>query len=158
MNAPVLKSHACRRREGGTAAVEFALLAPVLLVLLLFPIFFGRVFWHYTVAQKAAQDAARYMSTVSVQEMRSTTLAQEAAKVAVSIAAAELAELAPGSDIGDAIIQCGTLPCGSRAGYVPTTVRVAITFGIFDTFFGVIDTGRYGWDITADITVSYVGT
>jgi Flp pilus assembly protein TadG len=146
------------RKERGVAAVELALIFPVLLIFLLFPIFFGRVYWHYTVAQKAAQDAARYMSSVPAQEMRSRTLSQAAANVAIDITRAELAELAPGSVIGDAVIQCGTLPCGSRTGLVPATVRVVVTFKIFDTFFGVVDTGRYGWDITADITMNYAGT
>jgi len=146
-----------RARERGVAAVEAAILLPIFLICLTFPVFFAQYYWHYTVAQKAAQDAARYLSTVSAQEMRSKPLAKAAAAVANEIVRTEVGELSPGTDIDDPVIQCGTIPCGSKAGTVPSTVRVLVTFGMKDTFFGVVDTGRYGLDITADVTLHYVG-
>lgn len=146
------------KRQRGAAAVEAAIVMFMLTSLLTFPIFFARVLWHYTVAQKAAQDAARYLSTVSASEMKSPLLAQEAAKIASKIATDEIAELAPGKPIQSPSINCGAFRCGSQAGVVPESVRVMITFGVFDTFFGVVDTGRYGWTITADVTLSYAGT
>jgi len=147
-----------RSRQRGAAAVEAALVMFMLTTLLTFPVFFARVLWHYTVAQKAAQDAARYLSTVSASEMRSPLLAQEAAKVAAKIATDELAELTPGKPIQAPAINCGSFRCGTQAGVVPDTVRVMVTFGMFDTFFGVIDTGRYGWTLTADVSYNYAGT
>lgn len=148
----------CRSRARGASAVELALLLPVFMILLMFPIFFGRVYWHYTVAQKAAQDAARYLSSVSYQEMRSSRLAPAAAAIARQIAEIEMAELSPGGERPEVGIYCGTSNCtglGSRP--APTYVRVEIRINVFDTMFGVVDTGRYGLPITVNVSMPYVG-
>lgn len=145
-------------REHGAAAIELALILPILIVFLTFPFFYARCFWHYTVAQKAAQDAARYLSMVSAAEMRSPDLAVAAANLSVEIARREIAELAPGTTIRTPVATCDTLPCGSVAGKVPEKVRVFINFGMVDNIFGLVETGRYGLPITADVTLRYVGT
>lgn len=144
-------------RQRGVAAVEAAVLLPVLILFITFPIFFARCYWHYTVAQKAAQDAARYLSSVPAQEMRSKKLAKAAAAVALDIARREIAELAPGTAIDDPQIYCDQSLCGTFPGKVPNTVHVLLNFGMVDTGFGVVDTGRYGFQITADVTMRYVG-
>jgi Flp pilus assembly protein TadG len=144
--------------QGGNAAIELALVLPILIVFLIFPIFYASVFWHYTVAEKAAKDAARYLSTISVQEMKSRQLAPAAAAIALEIAKTEIAELAPGSTIDDPVVQCGNTLCrGTTSGALPSTVHVLVKFDIYDTWFGVVDTGRYGWHIESDITMPYVG-
>ena len=147
-----------KKRQGGTAAVEAALILPILVVFLTVPIYYARCFWHYTVAQKAAQDAARYLSQVSAAEMRSRRLAQAAGNLALEIAQREIAELSPGSAIDPPIVQCDYLPCGSLIGRPPTTVRVFITFSMHDNIFGSVPDGRYGLVITADASMRYVGT
>lgn len=144
-------------KQGGVAAVELALVFPILLAFLMCLMFISSCFWHYTVAQKAAQDAARYLSTVSAQEMRSPALARAAVAVATAIATREMAQLSPGSTIAPPEIRCGAQSCGMRAGIVPSTISVFITFSMFDTFFGTFNTGRYGLPITADVTMNYVG-
>jgi hypothetical protein len=147
-----------RAHQRGAAAIELALVLPILLIFLTFPIFYASVFWHYTVAQKAAKDAARYLSTISAQEMRSKKLAPAAAAIALEIAKTEIAELAPGSAIDDPVIECGGIPCKGVTGKaLPKTVHVYITFDMYDTWFGVAYTGRYGLGIQADVTVPYVG-
>lgn len=145
------------KKERGSVAVEFAVLLPILIVFLAFPIFYARCFWHYTAAQKAAQDAARYLSMVPAAEMRSKKLAKAAAAIAVEIAERELAELAPGTDMDPPQAICDGLACGSVAGKVPDKVRVFINFGMVDNLFGIVETPRYGLQITADVTVRYVG-
>jgi hypothetical protein len=35
---------------------------------------------------------------------------------------------------------------------------VFINFGMVDNFFGVVETPRYGVQVTADVTMRYVGT
>lgn len=144
-------------RQRGAAAVEAALVLPLLLVFLTFPIFYARCYWHYTVAQKAAQDAARYLSSVPAQEMRSRPLAREAAAVALEIAQKEIAELAPGTSIDNPQVYCDQTLCGTFPGRLPGTVHVVLNFGIVDNIFGVVDTGRYGIQVTADVTMPYVG-
>ena len=63
-------SHTSRTHQTGAAAIELALTMPIMLCFLLFPIFYAMCFWHNTVAKKAAQDAARYLSTEPQSEMR----------------------------------------------------------------------------------------
>lgn len=147
-----------RTRERGVVAVELGVLLPILIVFFTFPIFYARCFWHYTAAQKAAQDAAHYLSMVPAAEMRSKKLAKAAAAIAVEIAQREIAELAPGTDIDPPQAICDGASCGSIPGKVPTTVRVLINFGMVDNLFGVVETPRYGLQITADVTLRYVGT
>lgn len=149
---------ALHARQRGVAAIEAALVLPIFLIFLTFPLYYARCFWHYTAAQKAAQDAARYLSQVSAAEMRSKTLAKAASDIALTIAEREISELAPGSTIDTPIIQCDDLPCGSKIGKAPSTVRVFITFSMVDNIFGVVSLGRYGLVITADVTMRYAGT
>lgn len=60
----------CRRflaeDSRGTAAVEFGLLLPFMVVLLAGIADIGRSIWHHHSLQKGAQDAARYLSRVDV--------------------------------------------------------------------------------------------
>lgn len=147
-----------KTREHGAAAIELAFILPILIVFLTFPFFYARCYWHYTVAQKAAQDAARYLSMVPAAEMRSPELALAAANVAIEIAKREMAELAPGTTIKTPQAKCDGFDCGFYVGQVPEKVRVGISFGMVDTMFGVVETGRYGLLITADVTLRYVGT
>lgn len=146
-----------RKRETGVAAIELAALLPILIVLLIFPIFLSKCLWHYTVAQKAAQDAARYLSTVPRSEMLSRKLAEEAGDLAIEIAEREIAELAPGAEIVGPRAFCDAEICGDlTAGRVPTTVRVRLAFTMSDPS-GLIDFGWYGLEITANHTMRYVG-
>jgi hypothetical protein len=146
-----------KTRQRGSAAIEAALILPIFVVFLTVPIYYARCFWHYTVAQKAAQDATRYLSQVSAAEMRSRTLAQAASNIALEIAQREIAELAPGSVIDTPIVHCDTVPCGYAIGKLPTTVGVYINFSMHDNIFGVIPDGRFGLVITADASMRYVG-
>jgi Flp pilus assembly protein TadG len=147
-----------RRRQRGAAAVELAILLPLLLAFLTIPVFYARCFWHYSVAQKAAQDATRYLATVSTTEMMSKAQARAAGALAIEIARREMAELAPGSEITEPTAYCDNVDCGVKpTGSLPTTVRIYIQFNMFDHLFGAVDVGWDGWPITADVTMNYAG-
>ncbi|MDT1837773.1 pilus assembly protein, partial [Acinetobacter baumannii] len=45
-----------RRKERGSAAVEAAIVLPALILFLAVPLFLARIFWYYSVAEKAAHD------------------------------------------------------------------------------------------------------
>ena len=141
------------RRQRGIAAVELALVMPVFFMLVMFPLYLGRVYWHYTAIQYAAQDAARYLSKVPVSEFQTPRVAAMTA-VASAIAAQDLAELAPGYVPYMFSVECGGGPCigGSTR---PASVNVKIRVLVEDLFFG----GGTGMDITltADVTYPYVG-
>lgn len=151
------ESHRSKKHQAGVAAVECALLLPILLAFLMFGFFTASIFWHYTMAQKAAQDAARYLSTVSASEMMTPASAQAAGSLAQEIIRREIAEVSPSAQIGNLETFCDTSNCGGKLpGTVPTTVRVNFSISMFDPS-GLIDTGWYGLPITANYTMRYVG-
>ncbi|RKZ62233.1 MAG: hypothetical protein DRQ44_11155 [Gammaproteobacteria bacterium] len=50
------------KKQRGIAAIEFAIVVPVMLFLMLATAEFGRVFYHYNTLTKAVQTGARYAS------------------------------------------------------------------------------------------------
>ncbi|MGH8657509.1 MAG: TadE/TadG family type IV pilus assembly protein [Gammaproteobacteria bacterium] len=54
------------RRQAGVAAVEFAIVLPVVLLLMLATAELGRAFYQYNTLAKAVRDGARYSSTVAL--------------------------------------------------------------------------------------------
>ena len=59
--------------ESGSVSVEAAIvIALILLPLLAATLFLGRYFWYYKVAQKAAHDAALYMASAPLSEVKGT--------------------------------------------------------------------------------------
>lgn len=150
----------CRQR--GAAAVELALILPLLAALLTVPLFFARYYWHYTVAHKAARDATRYLSSVSKAEIlaKKTPIGEiEASKFARSIASSEVAELNPGP--GGILVEayCDTGLCTGAA--LPATVRAKITIEMSDFIFPKSTNQYLGFDgtlmITATVSMPYVG-
>lgn len=146
-----------RRRRGqrGVAAIELALLLPILIIALAPMILCARYMWHYTVAHKAAQDAARYMSTVSQAELMSMTLGVQARSVAMEIVRREMAELQPGRNIIQTEVQCDSAQCGVKEA-VPRTVRVLILFNLLDPIFGAW-LGKSGIPFEVSVVMPYAG-
>lgn len=146
------------RRERGAAAVELALILPVVVLFLMVPLFFARYFMHYSVAQKAARDAARYLSSVPTAEMLTTTSPIgeiEAAKLAKSLGYMETAELSPGPGGIFIEAQCDGLTCLGKA--IPSTVRVTVTIQFSDTVFPEFTTDYSAtplW-IVGDVSMPY---
>lgn len=140
-------------RQRGIAAVELAIILPVLVLMLAFPLYLGRVYWHYTVLQHAAQDAARYLSKVPVSELSNPARAADVAEVAREIVRMELAELAPGAYPPDVIIACNNVNCLGYA--TPTTVRVSIQLLMEDIFFSGYT--QVMIPLSVDVTFPYMG-
>jgi Flp pilus assembly protein TadG len=142
--------------------VETAIILPILIVFLALPLFFARVFWYYSVAEKAAHDAARVLSTATSVEMRTQAGGggdSPMANVARSIADAELEEIKPVLDAWSIAAQCDLSPCGIS---VPQTVRVQVRLRVSDNIFGPITDPIYkvegeGILLTADVTMRYAG-
>jgi Flp pilus assembly protein TadG len=147
-----------RTAERGAAAVEMALILPILLLLLAVPFYLARVFWCYTAMQKAAHDAARFLSTATPVEIR--TLADDEAVVvglARAIVRAETAELNPIENQRTISVNCDLETCGTA---FPQKVRVIVTMKIGDPIFNSftsIFTGDEGLPLRADVTMRYVG-
>lgn len=148
-----------RKRQAGVAAVELALLLPILIPFLILGYFTVSIFWHYTMAQKAAQDAARYLSTVPPAEMMTPALASAAGALAEQIVTREISEMALETEVAKIETFCnGSTICGGglATGTPPTTVRVKFSIAMFDPS-GFVDTGWYGFQINADQTMRYAG-
>jgi hypothetical protein len=147
-----------RRRQRGIAAIEMAVIVPVLLGFLAFSVFYGRVFWHYTAAHKAAHDAARYFASVPLSEFKSPTRTGHAVEVAKDIALRETADLNPGPYPPNIGVVCDGLPCAGFA--PPTVITVGVQLAMFDTIFGQVTGNVIGAEplpVTAAVTMRYVG-
>lgn len=149
-----------RRTSQGSVAVEMAIITPIFLLLLSVPIFYARVFWYYSVAEKAAHDAARYLSSVTPAEMQTTGTGFDETKiVAVArwIAQEELREIVPATDGVPIDIICQPGPCGS---VVPNTVQVRIAIAVHDQVLGDLwpeNMPASNLVLHSDVTMRYVG-
>jgi hypothetical protein len=149
-----------RRSSRGSVAIEMAVILPLMLALLSVPLFYARVFWFYSVAQKAAHDSARYMTSVTQAEMRTPgTGFGEPKVVAVGrwIAQQELTELVPLTDGIPIDIQCEPGPCGAK---VPQTVRVKVAIVLHDMLLDSMTSDIVGSTdavLVGDVTMAYAG-
>lgn len=160
-----MKYEKCSRAthsQRGVAAVEMAILLPVVMIFMLaLPLFLGRCLWHYTVVHKAAHDAARYLATVPVADMRNPIRAAAAIRVAQYIATQETEELKPGGPYPVEVqVRCAPTLC-LQGNWQRVTVAVSLT--MFDPIFRDI-TKLIGLDpvtglpIYTETELYYVGT
>jgi hypothetical protein len=121
------------------------------------PFFVSVYFWHYSAAQRAAQNAARFMATISKEEMRSTNLALAAEATAIQIAQMHITESNLSVAAPFVEVNCNNFRCtGSGGRPLPTTISVGIKMDMAD-IFGILDTGRYGIPLTVEVVVPYIG-
>lgn len=148
-----------QNRESGLAAVEFALVLPAMVTFLVGCFYLGFVFMHYTVIHKAVHDAARYMSSIPISEMKSQTRIDGAMAAAREIFKQETAELQNG-DLLVPLFVCGSDACDGLT--VPDSVRVSVRIRVIDTIFGNATSDWTDTDggilIKAEVTMPYVGT
>jgi hypothetical protein len=149
-----------RRTEGGSVAIETAIILPILLLFLAVPLFLARVFWYYSVAEKAAHDSARFLSQASRVEILGTGNGAKPGVLAIaeSIIEAELEEIRPGLVGTSPTILCDSYTCDGLS--VPADVRVAVRIRVRDNIFGPITDAIFGEDgllLTADVTMRYAG-
>ena len=116
-----------RARQQGVAAIELALIMLFFMGLLPIVLLFGRALFMYTVVQKSAQDAARYMATLPLQQITTSALANQATVFATQMLQDALAETGPVLTTNLIRVDCmyasGDYPCGSYATR-PLQVRV----------------------------------
>lgn len=149
-----------RRTERGSVAVETAIILPVLLLFLAAPLFFARIFWYYSVAEKAAHDGARFLSQATKLEMQASTAGSEpgVAVLARAIANAEVDDIRTQLAGTAAASQCDGIPCNGLS--IPSIVRVVVQIRVRDDILGLLTNEYYGEDgllLTADVTMRYAG-
>src|SRR5829696_3533142 len=86
------------RRRRGQAAVEFALILPIYLLVLGGSIEFGRAFFAYAQLLQAVQDGARYGAVLKQDTANVTTRVQQAAPGWASDTVTVACTVAPGDD------------------------------------------------------------
>lgn len=151
-----------RKKPGqGSVAVEMAIILPIFLVLLAAPLFLAIVFWCYSAGEKAAHDAARYLSTATPAEMLTSGGGFEEAPVATTarwIAQQELAGVLPLSDSILIVIECNaSTACGDA---IPAMVRVKVQIRVHDKLFEPITIDYLDgaqMKLISDVTIRYVG-
>jgi Flp pilus assembly protein TadG len=150
-----MKNFINKTKSRGTVAVECALMLPLFLLLFSAALFFGKVLWHYTVLQKAAQDAATFLARASIEDIRGATSGYEIpiAGVARSIAANEISELFPGDNQPTITITCNSLSCGGNS--VPAKITVGIEANMTDPLLSsILGQFELGNDIVLTATAS----
>lgn len=120
-------SHMPTGRQRGVAAVEFALVLVVLLMIVAAIIEFGRIFWYDTALTKATRDGARQMSLLQtfaqLDDVRALVVAEaNAARVAQEGSTQILTD-------DNVLLECltesfGVVPCVDDS--PPANVRVSI--------------------------------
>lgn len=122
-NEMVMKENAqLPAKECGAAAVEFAIVIGVLLLVVAGIIEFGRAFWYYDALAKATRDGARFMSTVPAATINSTGVATARTMV---INAATAARVSPALTDANVSVTCDSGSCVN--GTAPAYVSVGIT-------------------------------
>ncbi|MBD8563175.1 pilus assembly protein [Oxalobacteraceae sp. CFBP 8763] len=148
-----------RRSATGSVAVEMALILPLFLILLAGPLYLARAAWFYSVGQKAAHDATRYVATATQAELRTAGGGFNEARVpaiARWIAQQELGEIVTFSDGIVITILCDSSGCGVLT---PTRVRTIIQISLQDTLLGGLTTqylGSTNMALSSNVTMRYV--
>ena len=149
-----------RPRQRGVAAVEFAVILPLLIFLIAVPIFFGRCLMHYTVIQKAAHDAAIYLATLPRTDLYTQAKWVGATQLAFQIIDEETAELRPGDDgMVFREVRCDDFVCGFVTP-VPKIITVQVSVQMVDDFLFAYTkafVSRDGIRLNAKVTVPYLG-
>ncbi|NVD96990.1 TadE/TadG family type IV pilus assembly protein [Massilia sp. BJB1822] len=129
-----------RRGQGGVVAIELAVVLDMAALLLAVLLLGGRMMWHYSVLQRAAFDAARYMATMPRPElanpMQAPVLAARAGQLVLDAVSEAALDTSPGA--GQVSVRCDDLPCG---GTPPQRIRVTVQIQLSDPLFNLLGAG-----------------
>lgn len=148
-----------RKLAKGSVAVEMALILPLFLILLAGPLYIARAAWFYSMGQKAAHDATRYVATATQAELRTGGGGFSEARVpaiARWIAQEELGEIVPFSDSIAIMIQCDGDACSTAT---PTRVRTSVQITLHDDILGGLTMDYLGasdMKMDSEVTMRYV--
>ena len=112
--------------------------------------------YNYEVAQKAARDSARYLSSVPAMHMKSAALVAQEVALATAITQTELSALAPAPGGLLVFISCDGVPCTGLFGNVPNIVTTTVMIDVQNEFYGYAgDLPRM--QVRASHSMRYVG-
>jgi len=138
-----------RRRQGGVAAVEFAITMFLLLLIGAGLVEFGRAFWFYDAVVKGTRDAARYLSTVPTANLAGVG-ATTASNIVVQAATAGGV---PAFSSANVSISCAPTACGaavlpSNISSVTVSATYPMSIGGLFPFLVSGSAGRSSFDVT----------
>ncbi len=148
MKPSVIRNGAPHGIQRGVAAVEFALMVFVLLLLTAGLAELGRAFWYYDALLKGTRDAARYLSTVPT-----AALAGAVAGTADIVVDAARASVVPGFVRANVSVVCAPTSCGAAvrpSDVMRVTVSASYALGIGSAvpFVASVDGRGAGWAVT----------
>lgn len=158
------KKENLRVRQKGAAAVEFAIVISLLVLIIGGIIEFGRVLWYLDALTKATRDGARFISSVSVGQVGSLAVAATTPDDCNSyspvtadrlVYCAAVAAYLPGFTIGNVAVSCDGGSCTDNI--APNYVTVAITgYSVdFGSLFSIpLPAGL--WALTPHTTMRYM--
>jgi len=153
--------------QRGAVAVEAAIcMAFILVPLLALILLFGRYFWYYTAAQKAAHDAATFLASAPLSEIKNAGAAGFATNIigweTGDLDASTIETLSPTAICGYRIPASSTYiswyECNSTG--TPVAVRGGVVMTVADPFFSPITRGILGVNglpIFVGVNMRYVG-
>jgi Flp pilus assembly protein TadG len=139
-----------KRKQDGAAAVEFAFVLVLMLLILAGMVEFGRTFWYADALTKATRDGARVMSSWPIDTINSQGIG---AARSLTQGGANAANLSPPLATGNVLVQClneAFNPVTCADGTAPANVRVSI-----DGF--TVDLGAWFPFIGSDGLISFGG-
>lgn len=145
-----------RRAQSGVAAIEFALIIPVIIMLMAAAYEFGRISWQYNTVQQAAYAGARYLSSAPRAEITSPAGSAAATATARQIVLDALSAggvVLPSPD--SLFVYCYF--CGVSS-FSPSSIQVFLAVPLVqgDSLFTIVS---FDWlsdvQLTANITVPY---
>jgi Flp pilus assembly protein TadG len=134
-------------QQRGVAAVEFALLIILLLMIVAGVIEFGRTFWYYDALTKATRDAARFLSNARVSKdiALDSALINDAETMVMNAATSARVPSTNGNGNYDVAITCDTA-CDVTPTYITVSVAYQVTIGGWIPIF--VPTGTTTWSAT----------
>ena len=171
--ATIIARRSPASRQQGVAAVEFAVVVFILLLIGAGMVEFGRALWYYDALAKGTRDAARYLSTAPTASLgtASTSNCGISGKTAVDCATDFVVQTAtaanvPGFAAGNVSVTCTPTACAVAAKSTDITrVTVSASFSmtlgalfpfVTSTGPGSIGAGSIGITLTPHTTMSYM--
>jgi hypothetical protein len=148
----------------GVAAVEFALILPLLLVILFGIIEFGAILYNQSVITNASRDAARYAATFYTNPANATATRPQCSDIqnyVVTYVNKYFLNFTSSTPFGSGNVSCpigGTIPYNNYGGYagVVDTIRVQYQYGflVFGNLIGLLAPGASWSSITLQAQTS----
>jgi Flp pilus assembly protein TadG len=120
------------RWQRGAVALELALTLGFLFPVAAMLMFYGRVLYNYEVAQKATHDAARYLASASLVNMKNTAMVGYEVAVAQAIVQQQVSVLSPNALTVS--VTCDGLLCDGMT--LPASVTVGVRINVRNEMYG----------------------